>query len=123
MSKRYSFRSSPRAAFLVVALVCIALAAWGVYGLGIALPAWPLWILCSSVVAFLFYGWDKLQASQGGWRVPELVLHILALAGGFPGAWLGRRVFRHKTKEPLFLIVIILSAILHIALAAWAYFL
>jgi uncharacterized membrane protein YsdA (DUF1294 family) len=53
---------------------------------------------------------DKQRAIAGDRRIPEANLLGLALIGGSPGALLGRKVFRHKTrKEPfstqLFVIV------------------
>ena len=30
--------------------------------------------------------------------MPEIVLNVMTLAGGFPGAWVGRFLFRHKTN-------------------------
>jgi uncharacterized membrane protein YsdA (DUF1294 family) len=35
--------------------------------------------------------------------VPERTLHLLALLGGWPGAILGQRHFRHKTRKVSFL--------------------
>lgn len=48
-------------------------------------------------MTFLFYGFDKNRAIKNKNRVPEIVLHILALIGGTHGAFLGQKVFRHKT--------------------------
>ena len=46
------------------------------------------WLLCLSVVTFFFYGYDKRQSAiDGAWRVPEAALHLLALVGGFVGAF------------------------------------
>ena len=42
-----------------------------------------------SVITFVFYGYDKRQAIKNRSRVPEVILHILALLGGTPGAFLG----------------------------------
>jgi uncharacterized membrane protein YsdA (DUF1294 family) len=54
-----------------------------------------------SVVLFVVYGLDKSAARRGGSRTPEWVLHLLALLGGWPGALVAQRVFRHKTvKQP-----------------------
>ena len=54
-----------------------------------------------SGVAFLMYGADKSAATQGRWRTSESTLHTIALVGGWPGALVARRVFRHKTiKQP-----------------------
>jgi uncharacterized membrane protein YsdA (DUF1294 family) len=58
-----------------------------------------------SVVAFLIYGEDKSAAEQGRWRTPESTLHVLALVGGWPGALVAQRFFRHKTTKQPFRIV------------------
>ena len=100
--------------FLLIAAgitACLLYLAWG------KLPLYPCWLICLSVVTFIFYGYDKYQSGKdGAWRVPEATLHLLSLAGGFIGAFLGRRFYRHKTQKIVFIIVIILSALLHIAL-------
>ncbi len=64
-----------------------------------------IWVVIASGITFLLYGLDKAQSKNGGWRVPEVVLHGLALAGGFPGGWAGRSIFRHKTKKGIFVFV------------------
>ena len=76
-----------------------------------------------SVIAFVFYGYDKRQAVRNRPRVPELVLHILALLGGTPGAFLGRLVFRHKTKKLRFRIVFLAIVLLQAGLGFcyWRY--
>ena len=114
-----SMRSSPRRFFLAAAAVCIALTALVARRLGSFLSAYPMWLLCCSVSTFLFYGFDKAQSRRGGWRVPEAVLHLLSLAGGFLGALCGRQLFRHKTQQPAFLVGIVLSAALHLTFALW----
>lgn len=54
-----------------------------------------------SAAAYLMYGADKSAATQGNRRTPESTLHMVALVGGWPGALVARRVFRHKTtKQP-----------------------
>jgi len=73
-----------------------------------------------SVVAFAVFGWDKRQASRGGRRVPEATLLTLAALGGLPGALLGMRVFRHKTRKGSFRLAVAGVALAWIALAAVA---
>lgn len=54
-----------------------------------------------SVVAWAMYRADKLAALRGERRIPEVDLHAIALLGGWPGALVAQRVFRHKTtKQP-----------------------
>lgn len=107
-----------------------ALVGSAVCGLALFLVTWlwlgwsPLlaWVLGWSAPAFAVYGIDKWQAGRGGWRVPEVVLHGLALVGGFPGAWVGRIVFRHKTRKPVFLVVLVAATVAWGVILAWAVF-
>ncbi len=55
-----------------------------------------------SILALGLYGWDKRAAVRARSRTPELTLHLLALAGGWPGAMLARPLFRHKTRKQPF---------------------
>lgn len=71
-----------------------------------------VWLGAWSVTAFIFYGYDKAQAKRGAWRIPENVLHFVALVGGFIGALIGMYTFRHKTQKKAFITVIILSAVI-----------
>jgi uncharacterized membrane protein YsdA (DUF1294 family) len=78
------------------------------------------WLVGWTPPAFAAYGVDKWQAAHGGWRIPEIVLHGLALVGGVIGAWAGRFVFRHKTRKPVFLWVLIAASVLWGVIAGWA---
>lgn len=74
----------------------------------------------ASVSAFALYGVDKRAAREGSWRVPESTLHVLGLLGGWPGALMAQRVFRHKTRKRSFRRVFWLTVVLDcLALAAW----
>lgn len=55
-----------------------------------------------SAITFAVYGWDKSAARKKAPRVSERTLHLLAALGGWPGAYLGQRVFRHKTVKVSF---------------------
>lgn len=82
-------------------------------------------ILILSFVTFVTYGLDKQRAIRGGRRVPEFTLHMMAFMGGWPGALLGQRQFRHKTKKTPFLILFWFHLVSHVALvggAAYAIF-
>ncbi len=69
-----------------------------------------------NLMTLLLYGCDKRQAAVGGFRVPELVLHLGALAGGSPAALLGQGLFRHKTRK--FRFQIVFAAIILLQMAA-----
>jgi uncharacterized membrane protein YsdA (DUF1294 family) len=82
-------------------------------------------VMMMSIICFAAYGLDKQLAVNGGRRVPESTLHLLALLGGWPGAILGQRHFRHKTKKLSFLIEFWLVVVVHVAFvgaAACIYF-
>jgi len=51
-------------------------------------------------VALFWY--DKQQALQHGWRVPEKSMCISALLGGWIGGYWAMEMFRHKTKKQSF---------------------
>ena len=74
----------------------------------IALAAWNLIVFC-------VYGLDKYNAKKDKWRIPEKTLLLLAFFFGGLGAFLGMRVFRHKTKHRLFTIGVPLCLLLNIA--------
>jgi len=63
-----------------------------------------LWTYLAAInlVTFVTWGIDKWQARRGGRRVAEKTLLLLALLAGAPGAWIGVRVFRHKTRKASF---------------------
>lgn len=80
-----------------------------------AVVAYLLLVAVTSTVSFVAYGFDKGRAGTGGRRVPERTLHLLALAGGWPGALLGQRQFRHKTQKVRFRVVFWLTVVSHVA--------
>lgn len=81
-------------------------------------PVW-IYLITLSLVTFLFYGYDKSQAVSHKGRIPEAVLHGLALAGGTPGALAGQLVFRHKTRKLSFRVVFIIIAVVQAGLVMW----
>jgi uncharacterized membrane protein YsdA (DUF1294 family) len=105
---------------VLVGSLVTALLLYVVASRGLGLPPVVCWLAAWTPPAFAAYGWDKRQAQKGGWRVPELVLHGLALIGGVIGAWAGRAVFRHKTQKPVFLAVLVVASVLWAVILAWA---
>lgn len=89
-----------------------------------ALVAYLLLVAVASTVAFVAYGVDKRRAGTDARRIPERTLHLLALAGGWPGAIVAQRRFRHKTQKVRFRVVFWITVVLHVAaVAAVAYLL
>ena len=91
--------------------------------LGTGLDRVVSWLIAWSLTTFAVYGLDKRAARASSLRTPELVLHGLALIGGFPGGWAGRAAFRHKTRHPAFLVVLTVSTALWTAAGVWWLFL
>lgn len=72
-------------------------------------------LLAANILAFVVYGFDKRQAVNGGWRVSEGSLILLAILGGV-GAWIGCEVHRHKTRKPTFRRWLVIAVGLHLLL-------
>jgi uncharacterized membrane protein YsdA (DUF1294 family) len=71
-----------------------------------------------SLVCFFAYGLDKRQAVNGGRRMSERTLHLMAFLGGWPGALLGQRHFRHKTQKVSFRIMFWIVVVLHVGIVS-----
>ncbi len=61
------------------------------------------YLILINLFTFGLWGMDKHQAKRGGQRTPEARLLLLTAAGGPIGAYLGIRVFRHKSRKKSFL--------------------
>ena len=59
-------------------------------------------LISINFVTFIAYGVDKRAAQKGEWRIPEADLHTLEFLGGWSGALLAQKFFRHKTKKKSF---------------------
>ena len=77
------------------------------------------YLLAINAVAFIVYGIDKYKAKKAKWRIPEATLLLLAVVGGSVGAWIGMKVWHHKTMHKKFKYGI--PAILLIQIALMAY--
>lgn len=65
-----------------------------------------------SLMALLMYYSDKQRAKKGKYRMPEVKLLGISWLGGALGAFLGMRLFRHKTKHIRFCVQVPASLIL-----------
>ena len=72
-----------------------------------------------SLIAFITYALDKAAARAGRWRTQESTLHLLALIGGWPGALLAQRQFRHKTAKTSFLVIFWATVLLNCGALGW----
>lgn len=77
------------------------------------------YLLAINAVAFIMYGIDKYKAKKAKWRISEATLLLLAVLGGSIGAWMGMKVWHHKTMHKKFKYGI--PAILLIQIALMAY--
>lgn len=78
-------------------------------------------LLSVNVIAFFMYGIDKWKAKKDKWRTSEATLLWLAVIGGSIGAWLGMKVWHHKTMHKKFRYGLTLIIIVQIALIIFAY--
>lgn len=72
-----------------------------------------------SLIAFAAFGIDKYKAKTNRWRISEKTLFLLALLGGGVGAYLGMKVFHHKTRHKQFAIGLPLIMIVQLGLIAF----
>ena len=76
-------------------------------------------LLTINALAFIVYGIDKLKARKGRWRISEATLLLLAIVGGSVGAWLGMKVWHHKTMHLKFKYGLPAIILLQLALAVY----
>ncbi|MDR5863681.1 DUF1294 domain-containing protein [Halomonas campisalis] len=75
--------------------------------------------LLASLAAVILYGVDKTAARRDRRRIRESTLHLVALSGGWPGALLARRWFRHKTRKQPFGAILWGCVAVNVGLVAW----
>jgi len=77
--------------------------------------------IAASVLTFIVYALDKSAAKSGEWRTKENTLHLLSLAGGWPGALIAQQRLRHKTKKQSFRLVFWVTVLLNCGAFAWLF--
>lgn len=75
--------------------------------------------LAASVLTFIVYALDKSAARRNAWRTQESTLHLLSVAGGWPGALLAQQLLRHKSSKTAFRRVFWLTLAINLAILAW----
>ena len=84
--------------FLSLALLLI-LPFLALHRLGVNLRLAGPYVVLVSALSYMGYAVDKRRAQKGEWRVPENILHLCEILGGWPGAFVGQRRLRHKTSK------------------------
>ena len=79
-----------------------------------------IYLAVINMVTFFMFGIDKWKAKKSKWRVRETALLGLAVLGGSIGAWLGMKVWHHKTLHKKFKygipVIIIIQLVLSVYL-------
>ena len=81
-----------------------------------------IYLAAVNVVTFFMYGIDKLKAKRSKWRISEATLLWMAVIGGSIGAWLGIKIWHHKTMHKKFkygvpaIIILQIAGIIYIAM-------
>lgn len=83
----------------------------------------PVFVVVASVLmslfAFALYRADKSAAIQGARRTPEATLQVVSLLGGWPGALIAQRVYRHKTRKQPFQTLFWVTVVTNCAALIW----
>ena len=77
------------------------------------------YIFVINLVSFMMFGIDKYKARRGQWRISEATLLAVAAIGGSIGAWMGMKVWHHKTLHSKFRYGVPIMLLAHIALIAY----
>jgi uncharacterized membrane protein YsdA (DUF1294 family) len=82
-----------------------------------------LFVAALNLITFGVYHRDKKAAVRNTRRTPENTLHILSLLGGWPGAFLVQRIFRHKSRKAGFQAVFWITVVVNVSVLAWLWML
>lgn len=109
--------SSQISAIIVVAIFLCLLVVSIVLG---KIPVHAIFFyLIVSGITFIIYANDKSAAINNRWRTPESTLHLFGMIGGWPGALIAQRMFRHKSKKREFQAIFWITIIINCAILAW----
>ncbi|MFC6633932.1 DUF1294 domain-containing protein [Microbulbifer taiwanensis] len=78
-------------------------------------------ILAASLLALIVYAMDKVAALENRRRISENRLHLIALAGGWPGALIAQKLFNHKTTKRPFRIVFWITVLINGGVVGWTF--
>lgn len=76
-------------------------------------PVFGLYLIASTA-AFFLYANDKAAARRQRWRTPEATLLAVGVFGGWPGALIAQRIYRHKSRKVSFQIAFWMSVFVNL---------
>jgi uncharacterized membrane protein YsdA (DUF1294 family) len=105
---------------VVSVLSIVAYMSWNVYSKSITfeLAALAAYFI-NGIITFVAYGFDKRMAVRGKYRITESGLHFMEMMGGWAGAFIAQRWFRHKTVDAEFRRTYWAIVITHIVFWGW----
>ncbi|MEZ9630672.1 DUF1294 domain-containing protein [Vibrio breoganii] len=80
----------------------------------------PLYLILS-IFTYLMFAWDKQAAQNKSWRTRENTLHMLSLAGGWPGALFAQFHLRHKSRKQPFKFILWVTVFMNITGFVWLF--
>ena len=69
---------------------------------GLPLHVGLAYFITVNVLGLVLFGIDKWKAKHDKWRISEATLLSLTAIGGSIGAWVGMKVWHHKTMHKKF---------------------
>lgn len=60
------------------------------------------YLALSNLLSLSLFGIDKWKAKHTKWRISEKALLLVAAIGGSIGAWVGMKLWHHKTQHKKF---------------------
>jgi len=78
-----------------------------------------VFFIAINIIAFFFFGLDKLKSRLVQRRISEQALWVVALLGGSVGALAGMYFFHHKTQKPSFQVGLAVIIVIQILLFLW----
>jgi len=114
-TKRKHASLSPVGAALFLAIV-------GISVLTAKIPAFIFALyMVASILTFIMYAVDKSSAQKGSRRTQESTLHLLSMAGGWPGALVAQQKLHHKSRKQSFRIVFWFTVLLNCGAFVWLF--
>lgn len=83
---------------------------------GLPLHVVLAYFITVNVLSLVLFGIDKWKAKHDKWRISEATLLSVTAIGGSIGAWVGMKVWHHKTMHKKFKYGIPLVMVLQLAL-------